>query len=116
MDKTLLFWIVVGAVGFAFALAVQMRIVTALVLRRALAAWRTELTDRVKANTAVVWAAGARPMPDEAKPWLMEAVGHLRETYPNPLRHLRTARRYSIIMPVILFAVLVLGRTVLGVI
>ncbi|MEL6725317.1 MAG: hypothetical protein AAFP81_15905 [Pseudomonadota bacterium] len=116
MDKTLLFWMVVGVVGFAFALAVQMRIVTALVLRRALGAWRTELTDRVKANTAVVWAAAARPMPDEAKPWLTDAVGHLRETYPNPLRHLRTARRYSIVLPVVLFGVLVLGRTVLGVI
>ncbi|MEO0449547.1 MAG: hypothetical protein AAFZ74_04395 [Pseudomonadota bacterium] len=74
MDKTLLFWMVVGAVGFAFALAVQMRIVTALVLRRALGAWRAELTDRVKANTAVVWAAATRPMPDEAKPWLTDAV------------------------------------------
>ncbi len=116
LDKTLLFWIVVGAVGFGFALAVQMRVVTALVLRRALGAWRTELTDRVKANTAVVWAAGARPMPDETKPWLADAVAHLRETYPNPLKHLRTARRYSIVMPVLLFAILVLGRTVFGVV
>lgn len=116
MDKTVLFWVVIGVLGFAFALAVQMRVITALVLRRALRAWNTELEDRVKANTAVVWAAGAKPLPDDAKPWLQSAQAHLQETYPNPLAHLRTARRYSVILPVLLVGVLALGRFALGII
>ena len=116
MDKTILFWILVGGLGFAFALAVQMRIVTALVLRRALGDWREELTDRVKANAAIVWAAGAQTLPGESKPWLSEAVEHLRNTYPNPLRHLRTARRFSVTTPVLLLGVFALGRLVWGVI
>lgn len=116
MDKTILFWILVGGLAFAFALAVQMRIVTALVLRRALGDWRDELTDRVKANAAVVWAAGARPLPSDSKPWLSEAVDHLQNTYPNPLGHLRKARRFSVVTPVLLLGVFALGRLVWGVI
>ena len=116
MAKIVIFWILLGSLGFAFALAVQMRMMIALVLRRALKAWRPEFEDRVKANTAVVWAAGEKPIPDEMRDGLTDAVEHLRTTYPNPLSHLRTARRYSVVMPVLLFAVLVLGRTVLGVI
>ncbi|MEL7109067.1 MAG: hypothetical protein AAGJ68_07670 [Pseudomonadota bacterium] len=116
MDKTVLFWGVIGALGFAFALAVQMRVITAMVLRRALKAWNTDLEDRVKANSAVVWAAGAKPLPYDAKPWLQSASAHLKKTYPNPLAHLRTARRYSVILPVLLICVLALGRFVWGII
>ncbi len=116
MEKVVLFWILLGVLGFAFALAVQMRVMTALVLRRALKAWNADLEDRVKANTAVVWAAGTKPLPGDAKPWLSDAVDHLRTTYPNPLRHLQTARRYSVIMPVLVVSLIALGRTVLEVI
>lgn len=116
MDKTILFWGVIGVLSFAFVLAVQMRVITALVLRRALKAWNTELEDRMKANTAVIWAAGVKPLPEDAKPWLQSARAHLQETYPNPLAHLRTARRYSIVLPVLLISILALGRFVWGVI
>ena len=111
-----MFWILVGGLGFAFALAVQMRMMIALVLRRALKAWRGVFEDRAKANRAVILAAGAAPLPSDLEPDIKDAVEHLHATYPNPLAHLRTARRYSLMTPVILFAVLVLGRTVLGVI
>lgn len=116
MAKIVIFWIVLGGLGFAFALAVQMRMMIALVLRRALKAWRPEFEDRVKANAAVIWAAGETPVSDDMQAGLGEAVEHLRTTYPNPLSHLRTARRYSVVTPVLLFAVLVVGRVVLGVI
>lgn len=116
MDKTILFWVLVGGLGFAFALAMQMRVVTALVLRRALGAWREDLQDRVKANQAVIGAAGPGGVPPESAPWLSDAVTHLQATYPNPLRHLRTARRFSLVTPMLLLGVLALGRFVWGVI
>ncbi|MEM7639252.1 MAG: hypothetical protein AAF269_09320 [Pseudomonadota bacterium] len=116
MDKTVLFWILFGVLGFGFALAVQMRVMVALVLRRALKAWRSDLEDRVKANSVVVWAAGAKPLPESAKPWLSEAVAHLQATYPMPLNHLRRARKYSIVLPVLLIVLIAIGRFGLGVI
>ena len=109
MDKTLLFWILIGGLGFAFALAAQMRVITALVLRRALKAWREDYADRVKANAIIVAAASQAPAENEA-------VTYMRETYPSPLAHLRTARRYSVILPVLLVGVLAFGRLVWGVI
>ena len=116
MDRTVLFWILIGGLGFGFALAVQMRMMIALVLRRALKAWNDVFEDRIKANQAVMLAA--RPTPDLASDDadLLAAATHLRETYPNPLAHLQTARRYSLILPVLLLAVLALGRAALGVI
>ncbi|MEM9180766.1 MAG: hypothetical protein AAGA89_13710 [Pseudomonadota bacterium] len=116
MDKTVLFWILFGVLGFGFALAVQMRVMVALVLRRALKAWRSDLEDRVKANSAVVWAAGAKPLPESAKPWLNEAVAHLQATYPMPLHHLRRARKYSVVLLVLLIFLIAIGRFGLGVI
>ncbi|MEO0982354.1 MAG: hypothetical protein AAFX03_06850 [Pseudomonadota bacterium] len=101
MTNSLVFWIVAGLAAFALALAIQMRIMTALVLRRALIAWDGAL-DRAKANTAVVWAAGAADLPAEAKPWLVRAVDHLRTAYPKPLAHIRMARRASLVLPAVL--------------
>ena len=116
MDKTVLFWILFGVLGFAFALAVQMRIVTALVLRRALGAWREAFVDREKANHAVVLAASAAPLSGDLERETQDAVAHLKDTYASALGHLRTARRYSIIAPVLLLGLVAIGRTVLGVI
>lgn len=116
MDKTVLFWIVLGGLGFAFALAVQMRVMVALVLRRALMAWQPAFEDRVKANQAVVLAAAAEPVPDETDEDLATAAEHLRGLYPMPLGHLRKARRYSVILPILLLGLLGLGRVALGVI
>ena len=116
MDKTVLFWILFGILGFAFALAVQMRVVTALVLRRALGAWRDGFTDRETANQAVILAAGATPLADDLEPEMTEAVEHLQTTYASALGHLRTARRYSIVAPVLLLGLVAIGRIVLGVI
>ncbi len=116
MTKIVIFWILLGGLGFAFALAVQMRMMIALVLRRALKAWRSDFEDRVKANQAVILAAGpASAASADLEPALQDAQQHLRDTYPNPLAHLRTARRYSLVTPALLLALVIAGRTVLGV-
>ena len=116
MAKVVFFWIVLGGLAFAFALAVQMRMMIALVLRRALKAWNTAFEDRAKANQAVVLAASQAGSGDVLEPEMTAAVTHLRTTYPNPLSHLRTARRYSLVTPVLLVVLLALGRVILGVI
>ena len=115
MAKIVLFWILLGSVGFAFALAVQMRMMIALVLRRALKAWRPVFEDRELANQAVILAAGVEASVQEDGD-IADAAKHLRETYPNPLNHLRTARRYSVVTPVLLIGLLAIGRFALGVI
>lgn len=116
MTKTVLFWVLLGGVGFAFALAVQMRMMIALVLRRALKAWNGEFEDRATANSVVMIAAAPGELDGDVQPNQRDAAEHLRATYPNPLSHLRTARRYSLVTPILLFMLLVAGRTVLGVI
>lgn len=116
MDKTVIFWILFGLIGFGFALALQMRVVVALALRRALKAWRGDLQDRLKANQVVVWAAGSKPLPDATEPWLSEAVAYLRATFPMPLNHLKIARRFSVILPALLIVLIAMGRFGLGVI
>ena len=115
MAKIVIFWILLGGLGFAFALAVQMRMMIALVLRRALKAWRGEFEDRAKANAAVILAAGAADTEVDPEPALQDAAQHLRETYPKPLAHLKTARRYSVVTPVLLLVLVIVGRTVPGV-
>lgn len=111
MNKIVLFWILFGGLAFAFALAVQMRVMIAVVLRRALMARENTLT-REEANAAVIAAAGVQSLERAAD----QCALHLRETYPNPLRHLRRARRASMIAPVLLLVILLIGRFGLGVI
>ncbi|MEO1659590.1 MAG: hypothetical protein AAFR51_01275 [Pseudomonadota bacterium] len=123
MAKIVLFWILLGGTGFAFALAVQMRMMIALVLRRALKAWRPVFEDRGLANQAVILAArdeASNEASDEqdadVNGDVHAAAQHLRATYPNPLNHLRTARRYSVVTPVLVLALFAFGRFGLGVI
>ncbi len=115
MAKITVFWILLGGLGFAFALAVQMRMIIALVLRRALKSWNEDFEDRAKANSVVMLAAASGELTPSIEPEIQAAAAHLRETYPNPLAHLRTARRFSLVTPVLLLALLAAGRTVLGV-
>ncbi|MEL6858981.1 MAG: hypothetical protein AAFO74_11375 [Pseudomonadota bacterium] len=119
MAKIVLFWILLGSTGFAFALAVQMRMMIALVLRRALKAWRPVFEDRGLANQAVILAASDEASDEQgadANGDVHAAAKHLRTTYPNPLNHLRTARRYSVVTPVLVLALFAFGRFGLGVI
>ena len=117
MEKVVVFWIVFVVIAFAFALAVQMRMMIAIVLRRALKAWKPELEDQVMANGAVIMAAnGTRLEEAEAELIQREAAAYLVQTYPDPLRHLRLARRKSVMAPSLLVIWLAVGRFALGVI
>lgn len=116
MTKIVVFWILLGGLAFGFALAVQMRMMIALVLRRALKAWNAAFEDRAKANAAVVRAAAPGDLAADLDADLEAAAKHLRTTYPNPVAHLRTARRYSLVLPILLLVLIAIGRVVLGVI
>ena len=108
------FWIVLGGLGFGFALAVQMRIMIALVLRRALQAWRDGFEHRAAADSVIVNAASQEDASGDQAHLL--GVQHLRTTYPMPLSHLRAARRASYLLPPLMLVWLALGRFGLGVI
>lgn len=103
---TALFWILLGLAVFAFLLAIQMRIVISVVLRRALAAHFGGLPTDNPYRLAVVEATTPSPA--------SEAARHLADTYPNPLSHLRLARRACLIAPLLILPVLAAGRLVLG--
>jgi len=105
---TALFWILLGLAVFAFLLAVQMRMIISVALRRALAAQFGGLPTDTPYRLAVVEATTPAPA--------SEAARHLADTYPNPLSHLRLARRACLIAPLLILLVLAAGRLVLGVI
>lgn len=107
-----LFWTVFIVLTFGFALAVQLRVLAAIVLRRALTA-RDPGLDEAQAGAAVAWAAGGKPLPDEARPWLADAVAHLYQTYARPLSHIRLARKASFALPAAIL-VLVAARRIAG--
>lgn len=107
--QIVLFWTLTGLAAFGWALAFQMRVMVALVLRRALAETDGTLGHRQKANAVVALAV---------RPGTCDDINaqHLRESYPAALGHLRTARVLSGVLPVLLSALLGLGRFVWGVI
>lgn len=93
------FWIIGGVLAFGFALAVQMRLMIALVLRRALTALFGESADHASAvREATVGSSTSK----ESQ--------HLVETYPRPLAHMRLARRWSLILPVLLLGLIAARR------
>ena len=84
-------WIVLGVTGFAFVLAAQMRMLISVSLRRALA-------DRFggdyrSADYRAAVAATTAPAPEG------EYASYIVETYPQPLSHLRLARRVTYTAP-----------------
>ena len=110
----IIFWTLIVLAAFAFALAVQMRVMIGILLRKALMA-RDAALDAGQANAAISWAAGQADLPDEAEPWLNEQVDVLRADYAKPLSHLRIARRWCLIAPVLVLLLVALGRFRLGV-
>jgi hypothetical protein len=111
MTVTAVFWVILVALFFAFALAVQMRVITAHVLRKALQARDSSLSPR-QTGEAVALAASAT-VPEGAGDGMRAAIGHLMGEYPRPLSHLRIARRASLALPLAMF-LLVAARRLLG--
>lgn len=107
------YWALVVLAAFAFALALQMRMMIGIVLRKAMVA-RTPDLDAGKANAAISWAAGVQDVPVDAEDWLSPQVAHLRSEYPRPLSHLRTARRWCVLGPVLVILLVAIGRIRLG--
>lgn len=101
----IIYWALVILSAFAFALALQMRAMIGLILRRALYAEYGDRPDRER-RLAVVNAAAGQSNETEA--------AHLITTYPRPLAHLRTARRWSKIAPALLLVLLAVGKLKLG--
>lgn len=101
MALTVLFWILLGLTGFAFTLAVQMRIMIGVVVARALRARDSALGIR-QSRLAVVLAGNDEPGD--------EPVQHILTTYPAQVRQLRLARRITQITPALLIILIVSGR------
>ena len=91
-------WIVLGLVGFLFLLAVQMRMLISVSLRRALA--EKFGGDYRSADYRAAVRATAAPAPEG------EHAAFLIETYPLPLSHLRLARRVTYTAPMAILLVL----------
>lgn len=99
-------WIVLGITGFAFVLAAQMRMLISVSLRRALA--EKFGGDYRSAEYRAAVAATAQPAPEgEHAAWLIE-------TYPQPLSHLRLARRVTYTAPMAILLALAWLRFVAG--
>ena len=91
-------WIVLGLVVFVFLLAVQMRLLISVSLRRALAAEFGG--DYRSADYRAAIAATAAPAPEG------EHAAYLVRAYPRPLSHLRLARRVTYTAPMAILLLL----------
>jgi len=109
---TVMFWIMVVGLAFLLALAVQMRMMIAHVLRKAVMAHDGGL-DVTQAAALVAAAAGAESEAG-AGDRAARARHHLRAVYPRPLGHLRIARRACLVLPALLLAVFILRRLLNG--
>lgn len=101
------FFIAGLAVFFAFALAVQMRIMTGLVLKRAAKAQFPDLSDG-PARFAVVAASNDRDL--EPGDEIGDAATWLAAEYPRAFGHLRLARKASILLGALLLGVVAAWR------
>ncbi|WP_018148856.1 hypothetical protein [Henriciella marina] len=109
---TLGFFIAGVLVAFLFALAVQMRVMAGLVLRRAAQAKFSELKDGT-ARFAVVHAVAGTDKLD-AGDAVGEAATWLRTEYPAAIRHIKIARVATAVTAVLVLAVLIGWRFTVG--
>ncbi len=101
MAAAFLFWTVFAALSFAFALAIQMRIILGVIIARALRARDDTLS--IKASRLAMVRAGNGISDDDA-------TAHIHATYPDQVRQLRLARKISVIMPVLIVATVAIWR------
>ena len=109
---TLGFFIAGLFVLFGFGLAVQMRVLAGIALKRAARARFPALEDG-PARFAVVQAVnGADGL--EAGDEAGDAAAWLRDEYPAAIGHVRLARKGAVLFGLLLFAVIVAWRVVTG--
>ncbi len=101
MAGTIAFWVLLGLTGFAFALAIQMRVIIGVVIARALRA-RDDSLPIADSRLAVVKAGNGET--GEAE------IDHIHATYPAQVRQLRLARRVSIVTPILIVLIIAAGR------
>ncbi|WP_300377542.1 hypothetical protein [Henriciella sp.] len=99
-------------VFFAFALAVQMRILAGIALKRAVRAKFTELDDG-KARFAVANAVSGKRELEEGDA-AGDAAQWLSAEYPRAIGHVRLARRATFAMGAVLLAVIACWRLTAG--
>lgn len=104
---TVIFWTLAVITVFALALAAQMRMMISVVLRRALAAKFGGGPNDLEYRAAIL-SLGRGEADTEARKYL-------EAEYPNPLAHMKLARRVSMGGPVILLAIVAAGKFWLGV-
>lgn len=101
MVWAVLFWTLFGVVAFAFALAWQMRVLIGVIVARALRARNTTLSIPDSRLAMVKAGNGETGSPE---------VDHIHATYADQVRQLRRARRVSVVAPVLIVTLLLVGR------
>ena len=109
---TLGFFIAGVLAVFAFALALQMRVLAGLVLRRAAQANFPELQDGTARFAVVHAVAGTDGL--ENGDAVGEAATWLRTEYPAAIRHIKIARVATAVTAVLVLAVLIGWRFTVG--
>ena len=106
------FWIVLGVAGFGWALALQMRAMVAKVLAISV----TAQYPQVHHNDirAVVRASPLAAAPAEFSVELNGVRDWVRAQHSGAVGHLARARRWSVILPVIVLVLAAYGRYKLG--
>ncbi len=112
MDQVIVFWIVLGVTGFGWALALQMRMMVAKVLAISVAAQypqvhHNDIRAVVRASPLAVAPAGFSAELKGMRDWV-------RERHSGAVGHLARARRWSVILPVVVLVLAVVGRFKLG--
>ncbi len=113
MSQTTLIFFVAGLLAvFVFGLAVQMRMLAGVALKRAAHDKFPDLDDG-PARFAVAQAVNgdaALEAGDEAG----DAAAYIAATYPGAVRHIRLARKVSVVMPGVLIVIAVAWRLTTG--
>ncbi|MGB3625925.1 MAG: hypothetical protein WA989_08850 [Henriciella sp.] len=103
-----IFFIAGLVVAFAFALSVQMRILSGIALKRAAKAKFSGL-DEAAARQSVVLAVNGGPTLDAAGE-TGEAGRYLAAEYPRAISHIRFARKGTAVFAVLLLGVIAAWR------
>ena len=101
MAGAVLFWTLFGVTAFAFALAIQMRVIIGVIVARALRARDKTLSIRASRLAMVKAGNGEIGSPE---------VDHIHATYPAQVRQIRLARRVSIVTPILIVLIIAAGR------